>query len=60
MNLKTFLTSTLVAMAFAAPLVSGEEARERAYTETLLCSDVAPGAAALFEHYFGDSAEAVA
>ena len=60
MNLKTFLTSTLVAMAFAAPLVSGEEARERAYTETLLCSDVAPGDAALFEHYFGDSAEAVA
>lgn len=64
MNLKTLIYSALIANAFAlpaftAPQAYGDEARERAYTETLLCSDVAPEDAALFEHYFGSSAEPV-
>lgn len=43
----------------AAPLNAAEE-KEYAYVETLLCSDVAPEDAVLFERYFGSSAEPVA
>ena len=60
MNLRPFVCSVLALLALASPLIYGAEARERAFTETMLCSDVAPEDAALFEHYFGTSAEAVA
>ncbi len=60
MNLKSLLYSSLVAMALTTPLLYGDDAKERAYTETLLCSAVAPEVAALFEHYFGSSTQPVA
>lgn len=60
MNLRPLLCATFALSALAAPFVYGTDAGERAYTETLLCSDVAPEDAALFEHYFGASAEPVA
>ena len=60
MNLRPFVCSVLALLALASPLIYGAEARERAFAETMLCSDVAPEDAALFEHYFGSSAEAVA
>lgn len=61
MNLNPFAYSALAAwLALAAPLVYGDEPREQACTETLLCADVAPGDAALFVRYFGSAAEPVA
>lgn len=60
MNLRPFVCSAFALLALTAPHVYGNEVRDRAYTETLLCSDVAPEDAALFEHYFGASAEPVA
>ena len=59
MNLRPFVCSVFVLLTLATPLAYGVDARERAYTETLLCSDVAPGDAALFELYFGTAVEPV-
>lgn len=59
MNLKPLVLSVLALLAWSAPVVYGDEPRECAYTETMLCSDVAPGDAALFERYFGSSADPV-
>lgn len=60
MNLRAFVCSLFVVMTLAAPSVIGGDARERAYSETLLCSDVAPEDAALFDRYFGTTPEPVA
>ncbi|MBR5196254.1 MAG: hypothetical protein IKW48_08985 [Akkermansia sp.] len=60
MNLRLFVYSAFTLLALASPLVYGDEPREQAYTETLLCADIAPEDAALFEHYFGAAAEPVA
>ena len=46
-------------LAWSASVAYGDEPRECAYTETLLCFDVAPEDAELFERYFGASAEPV-
>lgn len=57
MYAKGLMRMCLAALAWAAPLAYAEAAKERAYTETLLCSAVSPADAALFEHYFGSAAE---
>ncbi len=49
----------MAGMWCVSPLNAAEK-KECAYTETLLCSDVALEDAALFEHYFGSSSESVA
>ena len=61
MNLRPFVYSALAALtSLDAPLLYGNEAKIHAYTETLLCCDVAAEDSARFEHYFGSSAEPVA
>ncbi len=65
MNLRPFVYAVLTAMFFflvpiAVSPAYGDEAGERAYIETPLCSDVAPEDAMLFEHYFGSAVEPTA
>lgn len=60
MKQRTLLGAALALAALTTAFVYGAEAGERAYTKTLLCSDVEPEDAALFEHYFGSAAEPVA
>lgn len=57
---KEWVGLALAALTWAAPLAHAAGAKERAYTETLLCTDISPADAALFEHYFGAAAEPVA
>lgn len=57
---KTIIHAILAYAALSTPLLGAEEAKEQAYKKNLLCAEVAPEDAALFEHYFGSSAEPVA
>ena len=57
--IKSFITLALAAPALLISLVGAAEMKEYAYKETLLCSNVAPEDAALFERYFGSTTEPV-
>lgn len=58
-NHKSISALMLGTLALITPSLEAKEQKERAYTETLLCSDITPKDAALFEHYFGTAAEPV-
>jgi hypothetical protein len=57
---KSIIRALIALAALSSPLACAGETKERACTETMLCSDVAPDDAALFERYFGSAAEPVA
>lgn len=57
---RTIVAGTLAVLTCILPLFAAEETKERAYTQTLLCSDISPEDAALFERYFGTAAAPVA